>query len=55
MEAMRKQDGVMQYLVHTGQHYDAQLSKIFFEELQFRGPTQILILGREAMPNRQAG
>ena len=45
MEAMRKQDGVVQYLVHTGQHYDAQLSKIFFEELQIPRPDINLNIG----------
>jgi UDP-N-acetylglucosamine 2-epimerase (non-hydrolysing) len=45
MEAMRNLDGVMQYLVHTGQHYDAQLSKIFFEELQIPRPDIDLNIG----------
>jgi UDP-N-acetylglucosamine 2-epimerase (non-hydrolysing) len=45
MAAMRHQEGFVQSLVHTGQHYDAQLSKIFFEELQIPRPDIDLNIG----------
>jgi UDP-N-acetylglucosamine 2-epimerase (non-hydrolysing)/UDP-GlcNAc3NAcA epimerase len=33
-------------LVHTGQHYDDELSRIFFEELELPAPARSLDLGR---------
>jgi UDP-N-acetylglucosamine 2-epimerase (non-hydrolysing) len=45
MDVMNQQNGFVQYLVHTGQHYDAQLSKIFFEELQIPRPNIDLNIG----------
>ena len=35
-------------LIHTGQHYDAQLSGVFFKELGIRAPDYTLNTGREA-------
>jgi UDP-N-acetylglucosamine 2-epimerase (non-hydrolysing) len=35
-------------LIHTGQHYDTQLSGVFFKELGIRAPDYILNTGREA-------
>jgi UDP-N-acetylglucosamine 2-epimerase (non-hydrolysing) len=32
-----KRRGINQFLVHTGQHYDRQMSAVFFEELGVRG------------------
>ncbi len=37
--------GVPQMLIHTGQHYDAQMSKIFFEELGMPKPDLDLGVG----------
>lgn len=34
--ALRKEHH--EFLVHTGQHYDPELSDIFFEELEIPGP-----------------
>ncbi len=31
-------DGIQQTLVHTGQHYDANMSKVFFDELGMAPP-----------------
>ncbi len=33
-------------LIHTGQHYDTQLSDVFFEQLQIRQPDYILNTGK---------
>ena len=43
--AFRNRDGVRQTLVHTGQHYDANLSDIFFEQLQIPRPDVSLEVG----------
>jgi len=37
--------GLTTTLLHTGQHYDADLSKIFFEELQLNEPDVSLGVG----------
>ena len=39
------QDSVKQILVHTGQHYDYQMSRIFFEELEMPDPDEYLDVG----------
>ncbi len=35
-------------MIHTGQHFDDELSKIFFEELDIRQPDYILNTGKES-------
>ncbi len=35
-------------MVHTGQHYDDELSKLFFDELQIRKPDHVLATGRKS-------
>jgi UDP-GlcNAc3NAcA epimerase len=40
-----KKVGIQEYLVHTGQHYDYGMSKIFFEELQIPEPDVNLSIG----------
>ena len=35
-------------LIHTGQHYDKQLSDVFFEQLGIRQPDYILNTGKES-------
>src|SRR3984957_1543557 len=38
MWELRRRPGVSSYLVHTGQHYDERMSKLFFEELNIPRP-----------------
>lgn len=43
--ALRAQPGVQEVLVHTGQHYDDNMSRIFFEELEIPEPDHHLGIG----------
>lgn len=43
--AFAERDGVQQTLVHTGQHYDPNLSDIFFEQLEIPRPDVSLEVG----------
>lgn len=45
MEIMRRQTGVSQTLIHTGQHYDDGLSRVFFEDLAIPDPDIYLGVG----------
>ncbi len=38
LRALEKNDDVRTVLIHTGQHYDSQLSDVFFEDLEMRRP-----------------
>jgi UDP-N-acetylglucosamine 2-epimerase len=46
--------GVQHALVHTGQHYDAAMSKVFFEDLGMPRPLVDLGWARAATPSRPA-
>ena len=45
MEKMAKYSGVRQILIHTGQHYDDELSRIFFRDLAMKAPDIYLGVG----------
>ncbi|HEV3260593.1 MAG TPA: UDP-N-acetylglucosamine 2-epimerase (non-hydrolyzing) [Gemmataceae bacterium] len=45
MWEMQRRPGVQPYLVHTGQHYDHAMSKLFFEELHIPQPDCNLEVG----------
>jgi UDP-N-acetylglucosamine 2-epimerase (non-hydrolysing) len=46
MAAMREKAGLFeQWLVHTGQHYDYEMSQVFFDELQMPAPDEFLNCG----------
>lgn len=45
MRALAGRPGVEQLLVHTGQHYDAQMSDVFFRDLELPRPDVFLGVG----------
>jgi UDP-N-acetylglucosamine 2-epimerase (non-hydrolysing) len=45
MRALGEQNGVSQVLVHTGQHYDASMSEVFFQQLGMPEPDVNLRVG----------
>jgi UDP-N-acetylglucosamine 2-epimerase (non-hydrolysing) len=47
--------GAETVIVHTGQHYDAAMSDVFFEELGLRHPDHHLGTARAPTPSRPGG
>src|SRR2546423_13725029 len=45
VHALARREGITQRLVHTGQHYDANMSDIFFEQLGMPRPDVNLEVG----------
>ncbi|MGH7194107.1 MAG: UDP-N-acetylglucosamine 2-epimerase, partial [Candidatus Saccharimonadales bacterium] len=45
MWEIERRSGVEAYLVHTGQHYDQQMSQLFFDELRIPRPNANLEVG----------
>src|SRR5687767_1605781 len=45
LDALERRPGAEAMLVHTGQHYDAGMSDVFFEELDIRRPDHHLGVG----------
>jgi len=45
VEEIKKYEQIKQILVHTGQHYDEKMSKLFFEELMISEPEIYLNVG----------
>lgn len=43
--AVRSRDGIEEVLVHTGQHYDGNMSDVFFDELEIPKPDWNLGIG----------
>lgn len=43
--AIRARDDIREVIVHTGQHFDANMSDIFFEELSIPRPNHHLGIG----------
>jgi len=52
LKAMRNHADLQSLLIHTGQHYDYEMSKIFFEELSIQKPDYYLGVG-SATPIQQ--
>jgi UDP-GlcNAc3NAcA epimerase len=56
--ALTKRSGVSEILVHTGQHFDDNMSKVFFDELEIPQPAYNLEIGggsHGAMTGRMLG
>jgi UDP-N-acetylglucosamine 2-epimerase (non-hydrolysing) len=51
-ELQRK--GIPQFLVHTGQHYDTNMSQVFFEELEMPQPDVYLSVGSDTHARQTA-
>lgn len=54
--AISQRDGAIEILVHTGQHYDPNMSDVFFDEMEIRRPDHYLGIGgglHGAMTGRQ--
>jgi len=45
VHALRRKEGVRQSIVHTGQHYDYNMSEVFFQELRLEAPEINLEVG----------
>ena len=54
LRAIDSTDGISGTLIHTGQHYDAALSDIFFEQLQMRRPDISLDVGSGSQAGQTA-
>ena len=45
LEALRSRNGTQQTVVHTGQHYDFNMSDVFFQQLGIPAPDVNLAVG----------
>lgn len=54
MSALRQRPNVIQTLVHTGQHYDKNMSDVFFEQLGIHAPDMNLEVGSGAHAQQTA-
>jgi UDP-N-acetylglucosamine 2-epimerase (non-hydrolysing) len=54
LDALRAYPDIKPYLVHTGQHYDEEMSRVFFVELGLPRPDQDLEVGSDSH-GRQTG
>ena len=46
--ALQNRGGVQEILIHTGQHYDVNMSKVFFDELEIPEPRYNLGIGSDS-------
>src|SRR5262245_5890615 len=54
IEALRRHPGLTPVLVHTGQHYDDAMSKVFFEDLGLPDPDVYLGVGSDTQARQTA-
>ena len=55
VEVMKLQSDLQPVLVHTGQHYDAKMSKVFFDDLEIPRPDINLEIGSGTHAEQTAG
>jgi UDP-N-acetylglucosamine 2-epimerase (non-hydrolysing) len=53
-QALARYDGVRQTLIHTGQHYDANMSEVFFRQLGMPQPDVNLAVGSGSQTRQTA-
>jgi UDP-N-acetylglucosamine 2-epimerase (non-hydrolysing) len=54
MRALARYDSIRQTLVHTGQHYDVNMSDVFFQELDMPEPDINLEVGSDSHARQTA-
>jgi UDP-GlcNAc3NAcA epimerase len=54
LSAALREAGIDDVVVHTGQHYDAELSQVFFDELGLAKPAYLLDLHTAEVPRMQS-
>jgi UDP-N-acetylglucosamine 2-epimerase (non-hydrolysing) len=54
LDAIRGRNGTRQSLVHTGQHYDANMSDVFFDQLNLQKPDVNLAVGSGSQSQQTA-
>jgi UDP-N-acetylglucosamine 2-epimerase (non-hydrolysing) len=54
MHALARQSSVQQILVHTGQHYDVNMSDVFFQQLEMPQPDVNLAVGSDTHARQTA-
>jgi UDP-N-acetylglucosamine 2-epimerase (non-hydrolysing) len=54
LDALKRYPSIRPFLVHTGQHYDAEMSRVFFDELGLPKPDRDLEVGSDTH-GRQTG
>lgn len=55
LEALKKQGGFNLRLIHTGQHFDAEMSRVFFEQLKMPEPDLYLGINQGSPVEQIAG
>ena len=49
--AIKKESKIEEVIIHTGQHYDKNMSDVFFDEMEIPKPKHSLQLGGDAWRN----